>query len=339
VSMGFLSKLFGKGRSDAPRSETEAGSSMPPGPVVQGTVVVPTPGPQFPQLTVDDVEYLVDIARSPNGQHMVAWAGPEQTGTGIVASIDGTKVLWHASAAKPEACEISDADVVVYCDVDNIENLSCVFTVVASDGSVTLKHRLHALPNCTAVSTDGLSAVCQLLGSNTDEDSTKVVFFDIGAKSVVWKRTPPAGPADRCSIEGSNQTISLEYKNGIEHSYNFSGKFLSADDWKKDRVMHLYGDQLLEEVEKRLARLTADDRDSRVRLVEALNAGIGKTHSEAMAARMHRKAGELLLQCGDAKAALTKFDAALALNPKIGVRVEADRLRAKLLDPGAGKSG
>lgn len=54
---------------------------------------------------------------------------------------------------------------------------------------------------------------------------------------------------------------------------------------------------------------------------------LGKGVSENTQARIRRRLGEIHHRCGDSRKALEHFDKALELNPKVGVKRIADKLR------------
>jgi hypothetical protein len=284
-------------------------------------------------------EHVADSAVSPNGRWSAKWpvSGPLDASSG--SSADAPNVMEFACEGKataritaraPAEVSVADNGTTVFCEQPVSAQLACRFVAANPGGEVLVTHRFSALPYKTAVSCDGVFAACQLLGSDMDTDSLKLALFDLSQKKLLWKKQPVAGPVEEIRLDVEKKVVQAEYSDGLVHRYGFDGQFLDKESWRRDYVMRLWGDQLLEAVEKEMARADATDRAVRIRMIDALKAGWGRTHSEHMAAKLLRRAGELHLELGDKVSALRCLEAALANDPKVGVNKKAARLREEL---------
>lgn len=197
-------------------------------------------------------------------------------------------------------------------------------------------HRFRAFVTDTGVSEDGRFGVCSTAASpDNPEDSVVVCVFDLEHNSLLAKFKPIVGVLKRRPLEyrfdSEENTICIIYDDQLEHHYSFGGRFLDEARWETDRLYiaqtDRYGYSLLEIALERLQKLDSSHLEAYVEIVALLARSIDIGVSENTQARIHRVMGEIYHRCGDDRRALEHLEIALRLNPNVGVKRLAQRLR------------
>ncbi|WP_409019835.1 tetratricopeptide repeat protein [Brevundimonas vesicularis] len=171
----------------------------------------------------------------------------------------------------------------------------------------------------------GVLAVCQACNAPNSEDSSRLVIFDLEAGVETGSCVPESGWAASYEFPTDRPVVRLVYLKGEAFDYGLDGTFLEREKWVEasfakgdvylvQRLLRAAGEGLPPDLAKRCTvslesfLINASDPDPRTR---------------ALALKLNGSCLEVL---GDYPGALRSYDAALALDPKIGVKRRADQL-------------
>ena len=179
------------------------------------------------------------------------------------------------------------------------------------------------------MSPDGRLAVCQACNAPNSEDSSRLVIFDLEAGVETGSCVPESGWAASYEFPTDRPVVRLVYLKGEGFDYGLDGTFLEREKWVEASLAK--GDVY---VVHRLLRAAGDvpPPDLANRCVLSLdsflvNAGDPDPRTRALALKLKGSCLEVL---GDYPGALRSYDSALALDPRIGVKRRADRMRKEL---------
>jgi hypothetical protein len=267
-------------------------------------------------------------AKSPNNRFTIAWAdgGPDQSRVGRYLLLDQGRVVAEGKLARPNDGKVANNGVFILNDWGSIETLSGTFRAYRPDGRPILKRRFKANLYNNGLSQDGRLAVCQTANSSDENDSARLTIFDLDKGVELACFAPPSGWASGYSFPADGQTIELHYPRGGQYAYGLNGDFIDRQKWIDDglRAGDIY---LIESLFAESGRKPTEEMTHR--LLEAIKFGLtAKQNADRKTqARLMRVAGECFDSQGAATLALTWYDRALALDPKIGVKRRAIALR------------
>jgi tetratricopeptide (TPR) repeat protein len=222
------------------------------------------------------------------------------------------------------------------------------FYVFDTLGKVLISHKYKANLGINGISSDGRYAVSQAYYAD-NEDGDKLSFFDLSKRILVWKSEPVPGPPEGFRFDTESSILYLLYKNNQEYRYDFEGIFLDADNYQKYRI-----ESALEAKKAKLLTIKGDIESSNgYELMDLagsildellsgnpnpsaydepmllLNKALERGVSEYNQALVNRQLGELHLKRGERDKAISHFERALVLNPKIGLKKQLAKLKTE----------
>jgi hypothetical protein len=275
---------------------------------------------------------------SPNGRYTLGWrdandagshGGARSRGLGRFILLDGRNVLAEGQMARPNDGKVANNGTFILNDWEFTGGLSGIFSAFRSNGAKILSRRFEANLYNNGLASDGRFAVCQTCNSPDPEDGSVLVVFDLnlGIEIAAWY--PESGWASAYEFPSNNDTVRLRYPDGSAYIYSLDGKFIDRRSWIETEL----GKGNLHLVER---LLKAAENGVSAKLANRLTFGIDVALCGDAAADSKTRAWGLKLRgmCleaqSDAVQALSCYEAALALDPKIGVKRRVDQLRKML---------
>jgi hypothetical protein len=328
--MGLLDFLFGSkqpSRSAQPISRVTSGKDVS---FLNNFVEIPSLG------------FFGPFRRSRSGEWIVCWSdsdehnhrgGYRDAGYGryVLYNVIKNVVAVHGRAERPNSGSVADNGNFSIEDWHFGSELSGTFYVFSSVGQEIIKKKFQANLYNSAISDSGRFAVCQTANAPTGEDGNRFTAFDVEKKIELFSVIPPTGWADKYTfVEDIPQFGAVI--NGIgTFYYNAHGNLIDPENFD---IARLHCDRY------EVVLLAAEDIVKSPHLTDelanealeastrALSLGAEKDQGwKAVALKIQGLAYERLRNI---EAAVAAFDAALRLNPKIGVKRKADSLRKKL---------
>lgn len=285
-------------------------------------------------IFINGRDFVGSYSRSPNGRFVLAWRDANDAGTrggaranghGRYMLIDGDAIVAEGRVERPNDGKVADTGVFILNDwLFFSERLAGVFLAFRKDGTQILSRRFEANLYNNGLSHDGRIAVCQTCNAE-GADSSKLTIFDLDAAREIASVTPESGWARDYAFPADHQTIELCYDGDARYAYDLNGGFVDRSRWIAAGLAR--GDVYL------IQRLMAADSNSSAQAdpshwIAGLTVALADDQQDprlrALALKLR---GTYHEQAGAPGEALRDFDAALAIDPKIGVKRRADALR------------
>lgn len=287
---------------------------------------------------IPELKFIGHCVRSPNGRYALLWrdgndegtrGGARESGLGRYYLIDGDLVVAAGQVERPNSGHVADNGTFTLNDWRFTSGLAGTFLAFRADGSPIIARDFAANIYESGLSPDGRLAVCQACNAPNSEDSSRLVIFDLEAGIETGSCVPESGWAASYEFPTDRPVVRLVYLKGEAFDYGLDGRFLEREKWVEASLAK--GDVYLVQ---RIVRAAGDvpPPDLAKRCVVSLdsflvNAGDPDPRTRAFALKLKGSCLEVL---GDCPGALRSYDAALALDPKIGVKRRADQLRKEL---------
>lgn len=276
------------------------------------------------------------FARSPNGRFALVWsdAGPgggrggfRHSGEGRYALLHDGRVVTEGRMERPNHGRVADNGVFLLNDWMFGEGLGGRVCAFASDGRALLAHQVEANLYNNGLSPDGDLACAQTANAPND-DSNRLLIFDIRKGELIGKFTSEIGWSDRYSFDAETRTVLLRQRGGGEYRFGFDGVFVDRETWLADGLVT--GERMVLEALLRDAGGKVDATLAR-RWAEGLQRALGDKDMHPLdRARLLHLLAESHAELGDERAALAAYEAALRANPKLGVKRRIAQLQQQL---------
>jgi hypothetical protein len=333
--MGLFDWLFHKRppiQADLGSATSKRRSSEEP---VKPSGVWTMPKTEF--IEIPGRKFFGECVRSPDQRYTLAWSdanesgsqgGARSQGKGKYIVLAGKDVIAQGAVARPNDGKIANDGNFILNDWGFGGSLQGVFLAFDRSGKPLVKRRFEANLFNNGISVDGSTATCQTANAYEGEDASKLTIFNLRTGVEVGSWIPASGWADFYAFPADG-VIQLGYSKLGLFSYGWDGTFLDAEKWQEARLSK--GDYSTVMMAVEFAIKSGDQLADG--LADRLLKSLERISGQIPAADIQRKAmlEKLQGQCweakGDLAVALTAYDAALAINPKVGIRRRADQIR------------
>jgi len=290
-------------------------------------------------ITVQSPSFYGSCERSANGRYIVAWrdgndegthGGARTEGKGRYLLIDNDRVVADGRMERPNDGHVADNGCFVLNDWRFFTNqLRGTFYAFRPDGSEILRQKFRAnLYNC-GIARDGHFACCQTANSDSEKDSSVLAIFDLEKGNEFARWRPESGCASRYAFSDDGAHILLSYNQGPPLRYTFAGAFVDRGLWIDSSLER--GDLYM--IERVIKETHSKPQGAFARrLIACIDTGLATV--PANDPRTRGFGLKLRATCLDGveewAEALAAYEAALALDPKLGVKRRIDQLRKKL---------
>jgi hypothetical protein len=294
---------------------------------------------------IDSLDFFGQYAKSPSGEYVLCWCDFDKA-SGRGGSRDsglGTYMLYNALAdaillrghlERPNDGSVADSGVFCLEDWHFTGDLSGTFCVFAPSGKKLIQRRFDAnLFNC-AISPDGRYAVCQTAENRKSEDGNRLTFFDVEHGAELYNLHPTTGWAKAYAFDENTGALTVVIEGLGRFRYDTTGTFIDAANFDLACLRCGQFERVLTAAEEMLRRPSLD-----AQLVHSILASAKGLCATSSAVEGNRMAAAWKIQgrvhefLGDDVNALAAFDAALKIDPNIGVKRKADALRKKMARP------
>ncbi len=279
-------------------------------------------------------------SESPDRRYKIAWnegqsteGGAQTRKRGQYLLLDREKVIADGNLAHPIDGAVANNGNFIIIDAKQTAELSGSLHAFDAHGRRIFVRTFKAnIFNC-GISPDGRFAACQTCNSDDENDSGILAIFDLfGARELsTW--TAESGWPTEYAFSPDGGTIGLGYRDLGTFRYSLSGDFIDREKWQDACLTKGdYGTAILmaEALAKNVGSKMSPELSSRIiACIQRITPQLAKADRQwqALALKVH---GACLEASGMPQDALTCYDKALALYPKIGVKRRADQLRKNL---------
>lgn len=275
---------------------------------------------------VPELDLMGQFKRSPNQRFILIFGSigaGEGDRDGRYAIIEGAAPRVFGKAERPSEGAVADTGAFALNDWLHGPGLSGRFIAGRPDGTVTIVADFTANLSGVAISEDGRYAVCQTLRSPDSADSNIVVLFDLDEGKELARVQPKCVTARDFKFDLNAGRLHLIGQDGDRETDTFSGEMADREGWTLRRIDIGDLNVIAEILKKRAGSLDPA-------LVQRMRHGLSERASTGdnwMRARAFRLEGELCEMLGNPGEALVAYEAALGLDPQVGVARRADKLR------------
>lgn len=294
-------------------------------------------------FTIDEIGFTGLFSRSPNKEWIIAvcdgYVDTKGFRGGHRSSGQGSYLLYHVPSEevvqlghvnRPNNPKVANNGTFTVEDWGVANDLSGTFLVFTSSGEKILDREFSANLYSNGISDNGVYAAAQTANSGT-EDGGKLVGFDLRTGEELFSVTPKGGKSLDFTFNELDGTFGTILKGMGMFYYSKSGDFLD-DKRLSDRLINgkdhhrLLSEaaRLLEEGELRKEKLTKIADRLRKGLLTDLVAKNAKLKAQTL-----KVLGLYCEKLNLKEEALLSYEEALEIDPKIGLRRRAEKLKKK----------
>lgn len=298
-------------------------------------------------VCIDELGFFGSFRTSPSGEWCICWSdsdhefnsgrgGYRTSGKGLYLLYNKSqdKVYSKGMLARPSSAHVANNGVFCVEDWGFGAELRSSIHVFSSNGSYLFEKNFSANIFNSGISENGLYIVCQTANNPNSSDGNIFTAFDILAQQQIFSVCPITGWAEGYDFDELNKKIGVVVRGMGTYCYDMRGNFIDLDKYEKDQlnsnryeVVLLKAQQILKDSE--LDRTTAEI------IINASDRGLSllpkdEFHYSSWAAMAYKSKGLAYEFLDQKQLALDSFDEALRLDPKIGIKRKADKLRKKL---------
>lgn len=261
--------------------------------------------------------------------------GHRDKGNGKVVLIDyASKKIIHVinEIERPFDADVSNIGTYIINDSKFNLNLESDLIAIDKDKNEIFRRKYQANIYNLAISNCGEYVIVQTCNSES-KDGNLFELVNIKNKEIIFSINPPTGWADKYifNLEGEKlASVSVVYNKLGQFEYSLNGDFIDSDQY--DNALLESGDYSTKIMAARDLIKTASSQEDTKKALKAIESAIneGALNDKNWLAIAYRVQGEAHELLGDSYAALDSFDKALALDPKIGIKKRADKLRKNI---------
>jgi tetratricopeptide (TPR) repeat protein len=316
--MGWLSDLF-------ERRKGPAAAVLPPPLPAAATVFDDT------LFTLDKPSWFGLFTRSPNGRWLISWrdgdpsaytGGARTRGKGAYLLYDtaAKEVLVQGRLERPNNGHVADNGVFVLEDWLFTNDLAGTLHAFDANGQSLLKRTFSANLMTNAVSKNGRYAVCQTANSPS-EDGSSLFLFDLASTTQLFAAPPGAGWTMDYSIDESRVEVIAHIRELGSFRYAANGDFLDQNALEEASLAKGDYSTIIQTAAAILHRsdvLPGRLQEALLAVQRARRSGAdGDPGWKATALKVQGLTHEAL---GETAEAMTLYQRALDVNPKIGLK-------------------
>ncbi|WP_157817637.1 tetratricopeptide repeat protein [Candidatus Thiodictyon syntrophicum] len=278
-----------------------------------------------PYSESEDAQYLL-IRQDSDQKHGIG--GYRTSGNGRFALVSKGKVVYLGECQRPTEGCVANTGIFAITDTLFGDKRASKLYVFSSSGALRLSHAFKANTLNIGISAEGTHVAAQLCNSDT-EDSGKLFLFDVAQSKVISSFTPETGWADKYEFAVAEKMVSLCYKNKRRYRYSFDGIFLDENRYDRERVEDASPTDLVLIVREKLTNTSNEQLPVLLSMInKALEAGLSDYPDyRALAYRFRGEIQELL---GAVEHAISAYQEALKVDPKVGVKQKLKKLEKQL---------
>lgn len=337
--MGLLDLLFGTKKKARKRTlkNTTRTTNTPQRKIPQKVELATFEG----LAEIRSIGFLGEYRASTSGEWIICWSDsdrqsgisghrPSGLGRYVLYNKKQEKIIAQGKLERPNNGHVSNNGTFSIEDWHLSDELIGTFYIFSSSELLLIKREFSANIYDSGLSENGKLAVCQTANAAGD-DGGVLAGFSIADGRELFCTVPPDGWADDYKFDEQRLRFGLVYKNLGTFYYNEKGELENPEKLESARLNSSSLSTVLMAVED----IVKSDISSKKSLEMAtkaidrvLNTSTGK--DDFLKARAFKVSGLAHERLGNEAEALSSFNAALAINPKIGVKRKATAIQKRL---------
>lgn len=328
--MTILSRLFGR------RPTAGSPAQTLPAPTADGKADFEFDafGARF--VHIRSIDFFGQYSRSPDGAYLLAWrdgndarthAGYRASGLGSFHLFLGQTLVAEGRAERPNDGKVANDGNFIFNDWKFGDGLKGTFFAHRADGSLILKRDFSANLYNNGIANDGRMAACQTCNAPAPDGSV-LTIFDLRAGTELAAWVPDSGWAGDYSFPPGDVLVRLHYRDDGAFDFSLDGHFIDRERWMSTQarsgnfnVLHNLLRQQGGAVTLELAAIILDGVQSSL---------ASPNFDEGQRPVALKLSGLCQEAQGELEEALASYEAAIALDPNIGLKRKAAHLRRML---------
>lgn len=286
-----------------------------------------------PYSESEDGQYLL-IRQDSDRERGIG--GYRDSGNGRFALVKKGQVIYVGECERPTEGEVSNTGTFAITDTLFGDKLGSKLYVYSGDGALCLSHVFTANTLNIGISIEGTHVVVQLCNSDS-KDSGKLYLFDVSQSKIISAFVPETGWADKYEFSLPERIVYLCYKNNRRYAYSFDGTFLDNQRYDRERVEDASPTDLVLIVREKLSGATQEQLPSLLSMInKAFEGNLSVCHDYRALA--YRLKGEIQESLDNVEQAISAYQEALNIDPKIGVKQRLKKLEKAIKPEGPSES-
>lgn len=286
----------------------------------------PFDDPAYRFFEIPSRNHFGECARSRNGRFLLTWADSGTQGKYFLLS--GNRIIAEGRMARPNDGKVADNGTFILNQWATGNSLSGTFRAFNYLGAPIIAKRIRANLFNNGLSVDGRYAAVQACNAPGSVDSGILLICDLFENSEIGRFVPRSGWTDDYRFHDDG-TIELGYTKLGYFRYALAGEFIDHGRWQEAQLANGDYSMALITVEDILkehrGKPSAGLAQTLIKAIDRVIPQIVPEHAKTLAMAKKLR-GTCLEACGDAEQALLCFQEALAIDPKIGVKGNIERL-------------
>lgn len=293
-------------------------------------------------VRIQSLDMFGPYSESENGQYLLirqdsdrerGIGGYRDSGNGRFALVNKGQVVYVGECECPTEGEVANTGTFAITDTLFGDKLGSKLYVYLADGTLRLSHVFTANTLNIGISVEGTHVVAQLCNSDT-EDSSKLYLFDISQSKVISAFVPETGWADKYEFSVPEKIVYLCYKNNRRYGYSFDGTFFDSHRYDRERVEDASPTELVVIVREKLSGATNEQLPTLLSMINKAFEGNLSDYRDYRALA-YRLKGEIQESLGNVEQAMSAYQEALNIDPKVGVKQKLKKLEKETKQTGS----
>lgn len=248
--------------------------------------------------------------------------------------LDGSRVIAKGYMESPDRGKVANNGTFILQDNGKLNELSGTLYAFDVSGKNIIRREFKANLGTSDLSIDGRFAACQTANSDDINDSGALTVFDLSKGIELAQWYAESSWPSFYEFYPEDEMIGLGDSHLGVFRYSLTGEFIDREAWQeanllKGKYWHvlMMSEKLIKDAEGNPSPVLAE------KLLISMNRikkTIPKNNEGGWKAMCLKLQGICLESKGDMKNALTYYDDALVLNPKIGVKQRANKIKKAL---------
>ena len=298
-------------------------------------------------VNIPHLNFYGQYSSSPSGEWVICWSdtdiefksgrgGCRENGHGLYILYNKfqEKIILSGLLERPQQAKVIDTGSFCIEDWRFGGQLKSTVYAISSTGEILINKTFDGNLFNSDISPNGQYLVCQTANNQNSRDGNLLTLFDIFKSEVLFSRTPITGWANQYIFMENTPRLGVVHKDIGTYYYDMNGNFLDQDRYNEEQLTCNKYEVVIFRAQD-LLKSTDLNKESAYKIITAIKHALeilpkNEHHYSSWAALAFKIQGEAYEFVDNKAQALYSFEKALGLNPKIGVKRKAEKIKKEL---------